>query len=480
MDYFPLFLDIKGKKVLIVGGGVIAWRKARLVAQAGPALTFVAPQLIPQMRKLAREYNAIVKERKFRASDLNGATLVFVAVNDSKVRDNIHLLAQQKNIPVNVVDEQRLCSFIMPALVTRDPLVIAITSGGKAPVVARRVREDLEARLPNNYGDLAKLMDELRPLLKDKLSEQRRRHFYEKLWDSEAAELLRLGKKRQAKELGIKLLESMLKDGVAPKGEVHFVGSGEGSPDNLTLGGLRQLHQADVILYDKLVNPQILTMARRDATLVAVGKPPHSQEQINRMMVKYVEQGKYIVRLKGGDPAIFARLHEEINYLKERNIHYKVSPGITAALACAATANLSLTDRNFSHGLVLLSLSGKSATVSKARATTKLPEASAAKSSRKLHSYVISLLRDNASSDRTLVIYMGIENIDLGVAELLKAGMDATMPTLVFEKVGHPRQRILKSSIKDLPSMVKDRKIASPASIIIGKVVEYCSSSAED
>ncbi len=452
----------------MVGGGIVAWRKAKLVVQASPNLTLVAPGIIPQLHTLAKEHQARIMLRKFRATDINDAVLIFVAVNDRKVRDKVHLLAQQKNIPVNVVDEKRLCSFIMPALVTRDPLTVAISSAGKAPVVARRVREDLEARLPDNYGDLAKFMDELRPLLKDKLTEERRRHFYEKLSDSSAGQMLEQGKNDQAHKLAMELLDNMLGKGKAPKGMVYFVGAGEGAPDNLTLAGLRQLHLADVILYDKLVSPEILAMARRDATLVAAGKPPHSQEQINQMLLKYTKQGKRVVRLKGGDPTIFARLREEIAILKSHNIDYKVSPGITAALACAATANISLTDRDLSHGVILLSLSGKSQTKKDATKTNKSNKSN--KSKRKLHPYIVSLLHDNARDDRTLVIYMGVENIDLGVAELLKAGMSPTMPAIVFEKVGNPQQKLITSSLKELPSIVKQHNILPPASIIIGKV----------
>lgn len=453
-----------------MGGGIIAWRKAKLVAQASPALTLIAPEIVPQLHTLAKKSNLTIKQRKFRTTDLNNATLVFVAVNDQKVRDKIHSLAQQKNIPINVVDEKRLCSFIMPALVTRPPVTVAISSAGKAPVVARRLREDLEAKLPDNYGVIAEFMDELRPLLKDKLTEERRRHFYEQLWDSAAAQLLQQGKHSQAHDLAMALLDNILGEGESPQGMVYFVGAGEGAPGNLTIDGLRQLHQADVILYDKLVNPEILDLGRRDATLIAAGKPPHSQEQINQMLIKYVKQGKQVVRLKGGDPAIFARLREEITCLKQHNIEYKISPGITAALACAATANISLTDRDLSHGLLLLSLSGKVSKTEKSSIKSTKASTKALKSPRKLHPYIVSLLRDNARADRTLVIYMGVENIDLGVAELVKAGMERTMPSLVFEKVGHPQQRILSSSLQDLPSMIKEHNIKSPASIIIGKV----------
>ena len=440
---------------MLVGGGVIAWRKAKLVAAAGAYINLVAPEIIPELRSLIKEHKGKIEERKFSSKDMEGINLVFVALGDSEEAQEtarkIHRIAGQKNIPINVVDNQELCTFIVPAIVERSPLVVAISSAGEAPVAARRLREDLEARLPHDYGSLSSLMNEMRPLVKAKLPELERRDFYESLWDSQARHLLSQGKKDEAKKLALSLLK---KEKVT--GMVWLAGAGPGSVANLTLKTLQLMHQADVILHDRLVPSQILAMARRDATLISVAKPSHSQDEINKKMAELAKQGKQVLRLKGGDPTLFARLHEEIGHLKDEGISYAVSPGITAASAAASIANLSLSDRDLAHSVIFLSLQAKTAKEDKA--------------GKRLNPYVVKTLRDNAVEDRTLIIYMGVENIYLGVEELLSAGMAKDTPCLMFEKVGLPGQNILFSPLADLAITMAKHKVGSPASIIIGKV----------
>ena len=458
MDYFPLFLDIKQQKVLIVGGGVVAWRKAKLVARAGGKIFLVAPKITPELKRLIAKSGGTLAQRKFTAKDLDDSCLAIVAINKTKLEREIAALAKARNIPVNVVDNRELCSFITPAIVEREPLLVAISSAGKAPVVSRRLREDLEARLSDNYGQLAELMSKLRAEVQRKLPEQKRRRFYEDLWDSQASILLEQGKEKQARALARKLLA-----GERPPGMVFLVGAGPGASGDLTLAGLRYLHHADVILHDKLVGDEVLALARRDAEVVDVGKPSHTQSQVNKLMVKFAKAGKQVVRLKGGDPAIFARLHEEIDYLKQHKVEYLVSPGVTAALTAASAAGISLTDRSLARGLVLLSLQVRGQPQTKAKTKAK---------PKQLHSSITAILRDNAKADRTLVIYMGVENTPLAVAELTDAGLDPRTPAKVFEKLGHPDQRIFAATLADLPRTLKQRKIASPACIVIGKVAK--------
>lgn len=455
MDYFPLFLDLRAKKVLIVGGGVIACRKAKLVVAAHGNLHLVAPHIEPELHQLVEENKGTFIERKFQSQDLDHAILVFVAIDDATTEQEIHKLATARNIPVNVVDNQPLCTFITPAIVERSPLVVAISSGGEAPVAARRLREELEARLPDDYGAMSSFMNSLRPVVKERLPEPQRRSFYERLWDSQAKHLLTQGEEgeKMAHKLALRLLEQE-----TPAGMVWLASAGPGATVHLTLKTLQLMHQADVILHDRLVSPEILAMARRDATMVSVGKPPHRQDDINQMMRDLSRQGKQVLRLKGGDGSIFGRLNEEMDYLHQHKIDYAVSPGITAILAATANAKLSLTDRDLAHGIVFLSLQAKTATKDK--------------QVRQLNPYVAQILRDNAKDDRTLVIYMGVENIDLGVAELLSAGMDTTTPAIVFEKIDSPQQRQLATNLQDLPQLMASSKVVSPSSILIGRIAQ--------
>ena len=451
MDYFPLFLDIRGKRILVVGGGIIAFRKIKLILAAGGKPAVVAPDITPELQQLLDKEKLPVHQRKFVADDIKDATLIFVAVDDSQLQQEINSLASAHNIPVNVVDNQPLCSFITPAIVDRDPLLVAISSGGKSPVAARRLREDLEARLPTHHGKMAEFMSELRNAVKAKLPEERRRHFYEELWDSSAADLLHQGKKDKALQVAQQIM-----DGLSTAGMVWLAGAGPGSADTLTLRTLRLMHSADIIMHDRLVSNEVLQMARRDATVVPVGKPDTTQLQINQMMVKFAKQGKKVLRLKGGDPAIFGRLAEEMEYLRSHAVTFHISPGLTAALDCAAYANVPLTSRTAACGVVFLSLqSMKSSTTN----------------THKLAPYIVQILRDNARDDRTLVIYMGVENIALGVAELLDAGMDKQMPAIVIEKSGFPEQNILRTELKSLTQEMQLSHITSPAIIIIGRVV---------
>lgn len=453
MRYFPAFLDIRGQDILVVGGGTIAARKIKLIIAAGGIPRVVAPRIHAETEDLVQQAGGSLVRRVFEEGDLEGACLVFSATGNSRLSKRIYALARAKNIQINSVDHRDLCSFIMPALVDRDPLTIAFATGGNAPVIARRLRAEMEARLPSNYGEVVNFLASLRPRVKKNLPEAARRAFYESLLDSDAPNLILRGRKQAATRLVTQLLR---RQQATKLGEVWLAGAGPGGAELLTLQTLRLMHLADVILYDRLVSTDILQMARRDAELIAVGKPGKSQAAINRLLVNHAKKGRFVLRLKGGDPGIYGRLAEEMAYLNKASIPFHLAPGLTAALACAAYGGIPLTHRQLAHGLSFISL--QSAGSKRAAAKPVLTQQTR------------RILGQYAQSDQTLVIYMGVELIAEGVDQLIQAGMPADMPALAVESVGFDNQRVTRAVLKRLPNVVKKRKVQPPTTFIIGKV----------
>lgn len=423
----------------MAGGGMVALRKIRLITAAGASPCVVAPQIHSEVAELVKRHNGELHRHAFTATDLDNAALVFSATDDDEVNRQIFRLACERGIPVNTVDNQELCTFITPALIDREPLLIAFSTGGMAPVMARRLRAGMEARLPERYGRLVRFMGSLRPWVQKELMEAERRLFYERLLDSELPRLVYEGLEEQAKELARRMMTEQGKGA----GEVWLAGAGPGAAELLTLQTLRLMHQADIIFYDRLVSDEIMAMARRDADRVAVGKPGTSQEKINRLMIGQARQGKQVLRLKGGDPAIYGRLSEEMAALRAAGICFHIAPGVTAALACAAYSGIPLTDRELAHGVSFLHFNDPS------------PKA----------------FKGLVQSGHTLVIYMGMEKLANGVKMLLDAGLAEDTPALIVQEVGFHRQRRLKASLKNLPQQVQQAQLSSPSVIIIGEVV---------
>src|SRR5690606_35624361 len=338
MDFLPLFHKLQGRVVLVVGGGEVALRKARLLSEAGAQLRVVAPQIRSELNELAGEGG--VFQRGYETADLQGVALVIAATDDEPLNARISAEAQALGIPVNVVDAPALCSVIFPAIVDRSPLIVAVTSGGDAPVLARLIRAKIETWIPATYGQLAGLAKKFRQRVKQLFPDvQQRRVFWEDVFQGQIAESVFAGKLGE----GERLLEEKIA-GAAPLalGEVYLVGAGPGDPDLLTFRALRLRQQADVVLYDRLVAPAILELCRRDAERIYVGKRRSEQtvpqEQINQLLVDLARQGKRVLRLNGGDPFIFGRGGEEIEQLAAEGIPFQVVPGITAASGCAAYA----------------------------------------------------------------------------------------------------------------------------------------------
>ncbi|MGE8477472.1 MAG: siroheme synthase CysG [Pseudomonas shirazensis] len=449
MDYLPLFHKLQGGRVLVVGGGEIALRKARLLADAGAALRVVAPQVDSQLISLTEATGGEVLVRGYQVTDLEGCRLVIAATDDPQLNAQVSAEAQARSLPVNVVDAPALCTVIFPAIVDRSPLVVAVSSGGDAPVLARLIRAKLEAWIPAAYGELAGLAARFRHQVKSLYPDvNQRRGFWETVFQGPIAERHLAGQSAEAE----RLLQAMV-DGapVQQGGEVYLVGAGPGDPDLLTFRALRLMQQADVVLYDRLVAPAIIDMCRRDAERIYVGKrrADHSvpQEQINQLLVELALQGKRVLRLKGGDPFIFGRGGEEIEELAEHGIPFQVVPGITAASGCSAYAGIPLTHRDYAQSVRFVTGHLKDG-------SSNLP------------------WHDLVSPGQTLVFYMGLVGLPTICAELIRHGRAATTPAALVQQGTTRNQRVFTGTLADLPAMVAEHEVHAPTLVIVGEVVQ--------
>ncbi|MDV7209796.1 siroheme synthase CysG [Azotobacter beijerinckii] len=449
MDYLPLFHNLKGRRVLLVGGGEVALRKARLLADAGAMLQVVAPQIEVALVELVLERGGRCLVRSYAAEDLDGCVLAVAATDDHEVNARISGDAQGRGVPVNVVDSPALCSVIFPAIVDRSPLLVAVSSGGDAPVLARLMRARIETWIPASYGQLAGLAKKFREQVKRLLPNvQQRRVFWEEVFQGPIAERLLAGQGAEAE----RLLEARLA-GAVPKalGEVYLVGAGPGDPDLLTFRALRLMQQADVVLYDRLVAPAIIELCRRDAERIYVGKrrAEHAlpQEQINRLLVKLAAEGKRVLRLKGGDPFIFGRGGEEIEELAAHGIPFQVVPGITAASGCAAYAGIPLTHRDHAQSVRFVTGHLKDGSFD-------LPWA------------------DLVAPAQTLVFYMGLVGLPVICQRLIEHGRAAMTPAALIQQGTTPQQRVIVSTLAELPGRVAQEKVMAPTLLIVGEVVQ--------
>jgi len=456
MDYLPLFHRIAARPCLVVGGGDVALRKVRTLCEAGGHISLVAPRICQGIADMALEYPALLKlfEREYCKDDLDNMVLVIAATSDQPLNAAISTEAQQRNIPVNVVDNPALCSVIFPAIVDRSPIQVAITSSGTSPVMTRLLRGRIETLLPGNLGALAKLAARYRGKVKALLAgESQRRHFWESVLDGDVAEAVYAGNGEQAEQQLLTQLETMAADAGADaqtSGEVYLVGAGPGDPDLLTFRALRLMQQADVVLHDRLVSPQILAMVRRDAERLYVGKRAGdhavAQTDINSLLVDLAKQGKRVLRLKGGDPFIFGRGGEEIERLAEEGVRFQVVPGITAASGCASYAGIPLTHRDFSQSVQFIT---------------------GHKKDYKLDLNWPSL----AVPNQTLVFYMSLVSLGDICAELVKHGLASDTPAALIEKGTTPEQRVVISDLTNLADKVAGLKVRAPTLLIIGHVV---------
>ena len=447
MRYFPLFLDIAGKPVLLVGGGAIAARKFALLKDAGAKVTVVAPELGDELSAALERAEFIHVPRPFAAQDLDGKWLAVAATNDRAVNARVSEVAGGARIPCNVVDDRELSSFIMPAIIDRSPVQIAVSTGGTSPVLARLIRERLETLLDGSLGTLAAFADRWRGAIKQKFADiGARRRFLSWMLTGPVAASLRADRTAQAEELTRKALESS--DGI-PSGHVVLVGAGPGNSGLMTLQGLRALQEADVIVHDRLVSAEVLDLARRDASRFDVGKfvggGGATQEEINRLLVEHAQRGEYVVRLKGGDSFVFGRGGEEIDCLRANGVSFEVIPGITAAIAAGAYAGIPLTDRRYSQAVRFLT----------------------GNSDAQLAQYSYS---DLAAGRETLAFYMSVGRLVGLRAQLLGAGVAADMPVAFIENASRAEQRVVVSTVEAMQCDAAANQVKAPTLMIIGHV----------
>ncbi len=452
MDLLPVFQDVKGRPVLVVGGGTAAARKAELVSRAGASVTVIAPELGDDMARLAAERGLAHRSGEVSAADLEGCALAFAASEDMALNERVHELAVAAGVPINVVDRPELCQFIMPAILDRDGVVVAVSSGGDAPLLTRMMKARFETLVPAAYGRLARFGGAWRDRVKAAIADgDLRRRFWEKVFEGPIAELVFSGRESEAAHA----MEAQLEDaGRAASrgavGEVWLVGAGPGDPDLLTFRALRLMQQAEVVLYDRLIGDGILNLVRRDAERIYVGKAAKNhtvpQDEIGRMLVRLAKEGKRVLRLKGGDPFIFGRGGEEIEQLAAEGIPFQVVPGITAASGCAAYAGIPLTHRDHAQACVFVTGHGKD---------------------EKLGIDWEALIRPN----QTIVIYMGLTMLQRLVKEYCDHGGRPDMPAAIVEKGTRPAQRVITGRISELPALAEAARLGPPSLIIIGSVV---------
>jgi uroporphyrin-III C-methyltransferase/precorrin-2 dehydrogenase/sirohydrochlorin ferrochelatase len=450
MDYFPLFIDLKNKDCLVVGAGEVASRKIELLAKANASITVIAPVISPSIQDLAEQNNQItLVYKEFSSDDINQQRLIISATNQPLVNKQVAEAANLHNIPINAVDSPELCSFIVPAIIDRSPIVAAVSSGGTSPVLARLLRSRLESLIPPAFGRMAKLANKYRATVKEKINPPaQRRIFWENALQGSIAELFYSGKEAEAETELQKAINNTSDSPI--QGEVYLVGAGSGDPDLLTFRALRLMQQADVVVYDRLVSKEILELVRRDAELIYVGKQRdnHSlpQESINALLARLAKEGKRVVRLKGGDPFIFGRGAEEIETLAQENINFQVVPGITAASGCATYAGIPLTHRDHAQSCT----------------------------------FVTGHLKDNtvnlnwkqlAAPNQTIVIYMGLVGLNTICTSLIQHGAPADLPIALIQQGTTRTQRVITATLSTIYKKIEHENIQAPTLFIIGTVV---------
>ncbi|MGN6328822.1 MAG: siroheme synthase CysG [Rhodanobacter sp.] len=447
MRLYPLFADLNGLPVLVVGGGSVAERKVAALLEAGAVVRVGAPRLLPALADQAADGRITHLDGAFEPSWLDDVWLVIAATDNRDLNAEVAACATGRRILCNVVDDPALSRFQVPAVVDRAPLTIGISTGGAAPMFARRVRETLESHLDPAIGPLVALAQRHRKAIVDAFPDlAARRRFYDGLYDGPVLDLLRHARHFEAEAA---LLEALDRDAPPVPGSVVLVGAGPGDPGLLTLAGLRALNRADVILHDQLVGPEVLAMTRRDAERIDVGKRGggrHTpQSEINELLLQHARAGRYVVRLKGGDPLVFGRGGEEMLYLRRHGVACTVVPGVTAAVACAAYAGIPLTHREHAQSVRLLTAHCKDS----------------------LDTLDWVAL---AGERQTLAVYMGLAQLAHLTGQLLAHGRAADTPFALIENGTLPQQRVLRGELHALPALASAHRIAAPALLVIGPV----------
>ena len=452
MDYLPIFLDIKGKKIVIDGGGTVAARRAERALLAGAYVHVFDPELGEEFRELSENPNLTHFARPIETNDVAGAIVAYGASEDEARDKVLYEAAKASGVLSNVADVGEYCDFITPSVVDRSPLVIAISSGGTAPVIARILRARIESLLPPAYGRMAEFMGRFREQVLTTVNSTRlRRRFWERMIDGPAGDMFLTGDHKGAEDHVKSVLKAGVDDPTFSKGEVYLVGAGPGDPDLLTFRALRLMQRADVVLYDRLVGKDIIDLMRRDAERIYVGKLPDQhtmqQEDISQLLVDLAKQGKRVLRLKGGDPFIFGRGGEEIEKLADNNIPFQVVPGITAASGCSSYAGIPLTHRDYAQACVFVTAHGREGVLGLDWDVLLRPA-------------------------QTVAVYMGLSSLKYLSEQFILRGANPEMPAAIIDKGTTEHQRVAVGTIKDIHEIAVAEKMGGPSMIIIGEVVQ--------
>jgi uroporphyrin-III C-methyltransferase / precorrin-2 dehydrogenase / sirohydrochlorin ferrochelatase len=452
VDHLPIFLDIRGKTVVVSGGGALAARRVERALSAGGKVKLFAEALSDEFRPFQGNDAFTVFARAPEPADLQGAILAYGAEEDFERDKALRDLAKAAGVLVNVADTMELCDFITPAILDRTPIVAAISSSGASPILARIIKAELESAIPATFGDLSSFLGRFRAEVAERIGDGvRRRRFWEDISESIVGERVMAGDLAGA-EAALREKLAKLDDAAGGKavGEVYLVGTGPGDPDLLTFRALRLMQRADVVLYDRLIGPRILDLVRRDATRIYVGKQPDdhtlAQEEITQLLVRLAKEGQRVLRLKGGDPFIFGRGGEEIDEIARHGIAFQVVPGITAAAGCAAYAGIPLTHRDHAQACVFVTGHGKDGKVDLNWEALIQPR-------------------------QTVAIYMGLATIGSVMAEFIAHGASADLPVAVIDNGTRKRQRVVTGTLADIAAKTAAAGLKGPSIIIIGTVV---------
>ncbi len=460
MKYFPLFADLRGRRCLVVGGDEGAARKLRLLLRAGARPTVLAAEVSAEIRQWERSGRVRVEPPLHTSTDPSsidvlGYALVVVVDAVGDIAQAVSTAAQRANVPVNVVDRPDLSTIVIPGIVDRDPVLVAIGSAGAAPVLVRRLREQIESLLPSRLGELAHFAQRFRSVVAQVCPAGAPRRFWERFFDGPIARLVLAGREGEATDAMLRLINGP--PAPTETGSVVLVGTGPGDPDLLTLRALRVMQDADVVVYDRLIGEGILDLVRRDAKRIYVGKAPGDQvldqNEINELLAARARAGQRVVRLKGGDPFLFGRGGEELVYLRMAGVVVEVIPGITAAVGCAAATGLPLTHRDFASGVTFLS--------GHLRRDGDEPD-----------------WANLAASRNTLVIYMGVATAGRTSERLVAHGMRPETSVAVIENGTRPHQRVVRCRLASLGATISQQHVSGPAVIVIGDVAEFAEATA--
>ncbi len=446
MKSFPMFIRTSGRRVIIVGDGEQAAQKARLILKTDARIVLVATDPEPELRDMVLSKRASHHQGPFTPELFKGAAMGFIASGCPGLDASVHALAQAAGCPVNVVDQPDLCDLTTPSLVDRDPVVVAIGTEGTAPVLARQVKTKVEELLSPNLGGLAALAGRLRGAVAQNVPREKRRAFWRWVFAEKPRKDWTRGAERQAASDIKAAIEAGSAPQSAPQGSISLIGAGPGAKDLLTLRAVARLQEADIIFYDRLIDSEVLELARRDAERVFVGKVVGAcawpQERINALIVEEARKGRNVVRLKSGDPGVFGRAGEEISAARAAGLPVEIVPGITAVCAAGASAGISLTERGVTDALVLATATGADGGV--------LPDS----------------VRFTTPGTST-AFYMATRQAQAIQSALLARGLSADAPITLAVDVSKPAEKIYECTVETLHTTIRTHDITGCAIILV-------------